>query len=212
MEIHVVNAANVDRYQQWMDDTFRLRSSIFIDEMKWRALREEDGRERDQFDNEDATYFLAVDEGRIAGGARLHCSLMPTLMSEIFPHAAERGFERAPDVYEGTRLFVAPEWRTEHPSKVAGYLNWAVWAYVFGCGGRAIHLVTWASYVPMLMRSGLRPQPLGLPFQHDDMQLMAVTTAVDEKVLQDLIVFYDITPLTLITTGPTEPRTVERAA
>lgn len=201
MDIHVVNADNGSIYQGLMDETFRLRASIFIDEMRWRALRAQDGRERDQFDNEQATYFLAVDDGRIAGAARLHCSLSPTLMSEIFPHAAERGFERAADVYEGTRLFVSPEWRTESPNKVAGNLNWAVWAYAFSRGGRTIHLVTWASYIPRLTRSGLRPRPLGLPFQHEDMQLIAVATAVDEKVLEDLIVYYDIEPPRLVTPG-----------
>ncbi|MBV9078971.1 MAG: hypothetical protein JO048_16030 [Methylobacteriaceae bacterium] len=170
-------------------------------EMRWSALRSIDGRERDQFDTEGATYFLAVEQGRLAGGIRLHCSLAPTLMSEVFPHLATRGFERAADVYEGTRLYVVPERRTEHPNKVSGYLHWSVWAHTLARGGRAIQLVTWATYVPLLMRSGLRPRPLGLPTEHEGMQLMAVSTAVSEEVLMDLLVYYDIEPVPLVTTG-----------
>ena len=201
MEVHVVDRNNRHLYGEVLDASFALRAEVFVREMQWRALQEVDARERDQFDTPEAVYFLAVDRGRVAGGLRRHCSLQPTLLSEVFPYLAARGFERAPDVYEGTRIHVAPEWRTEHPNKVAGYLNWAFWAHTLAQGGRAVHLVTYAQYVPTMIRSGLRPRPLGPPTRHEDMDLMAVAAAVNEDVLIDLLTFYDIAPVPLRTEG-----------
>ena len=94
-----------------------------------------------------------------------------------------------------------PERRTERPSKIAGLMHWAVWAHTLAQGGRAINLVTYASFVPHMARMGLRPRPLGLPAEHDGMHLMAVSTAVDATVLEELMTFYDILPVPFVTTG-----------
>lgn len=211
MELHIVDQSNVHLYQDAMRMNFRLRADIFVKEMGWRALQVEDGLERDCFDTTSATHYLAIDGGRVAGSTRRHCSLEPTLLSEVFPHMASRGFARAADVYEATRICVARPWRTKHPNRVAGLLTWALWAHTFQQGGRAVNLVTYAGYVPQLMRSGLRPRPLGLPTPHEDMELMAVETAVDEAVLQSLVAYYGFAPTPWTTTGITLAREAEAA-
>lgn len=201
MEIHVVRGDNRHLYGRLLDENFRRRADIFVEEMRWRALRRIDDRERDQFDTPEATYILAVEDGRLLGGIRLHPSTGPTLMSEVFPHLAAAGVGSTPDLWEGTRLYIVPERRTEHPNKVSGVLHWAAWAYALRQGVRAIRLVTWASFVPHLMRSGLRPRPLGLPTPHEDMTLIAVETAVDEQALVDMLAYYDIEPVQILDEG-----------
>lgn len=202
MEVHIIEAENRSLYGQLLEDNFRRRAEIFIDEMRWSALHRVNGRETDQFDTPDATYVLAVEFGRLLGGIRLHCSLTPTLISEVFPHAAPLA-ERAADVLEGTRLYIVPERRTEHPNKVSGVLHWAAWTHAHHRGARAIQLLTHAAFVPHLMRSGLKPKPLGLPTSHDDMVLQAVSTEVSPDVLTAMLAFYDIEPVPLLRDGST---------
>ena len=201
VEIHIVDRENAALYADLLDEHFRLRSEIFVDELRWSGLRSANGRERDQFDTPEATYYLAVERGRLVGGLRRNCSLGPTLLSDVFPHLAQRGFERAGDVYESTRQFIIPELREQHPCKVAGYLQRALWGHTLLQGGRAVQFVTWAWYVPLLTRSGLQPTPLGLPTPHEEMQLMALRTPVNEQVLEDLTAFYDLGFAPFVTTG-----------
>jgi acyl-homoserine lactone synthase len=213
MEIHIVQAGNAHLYEALLDENFRLRASIFVDELKWSSLRSVNGRERDLFDRGEATYYFAIHEGRLVGSIRRHCSLAPTLLSDVFAHLAERRFERAADVYESTRQYVIPEYREEHPCKVAGYLQRALWGHSLLEGGRAVNFVTWAWYVPLLTKSGLRPKPLGLPMPHEDMQLIALTCPVDEQVLDGLTAFYDLGPARFVTTGlEAAPSRTRRAA
>jgi acyl-homoserine lactone synthase len=206
MEIHVVDKSNAHLYRDMLDENFRLRAAIFIEEMKWSALSNVNGRERDQFDDDTATYYFAVEGDRLVGGIRRHCSLDPTLLSDVFPHLATRGFERAANIYEVTRLYIAKEARGRPPCRVAGYLQRALWGHSLIEGGSATQFVTWASYVPLLARSGLRPSPLGMPTRHEDMQLMAVRSPIDERVLAELTAYYDLGPAPFLTEGLDEAR------
>ena len=44
-----------------------------------------DGIERDAYDNPATIYLLALDDGRVVGGQRLYPTLLPHMMSEVFP-------------------------------------------------------------------------------------------------------------------------------
>ena len=212
VDIHVVDRTNRHLYAELLDENFRLRAEIFIDELGWKALRASNGRERDQFDTDDATYYFAVENGRLVGSIRRHCSLAPTLLSDVFSHLAPHGFRREAEVYESTRQYIIRAYREEHPCRVAGYLQRALWAHSFEQGGTAINFVTWAWYVPLLTRSGLRPKPLGLPTRHDDMDLIAVTCPTNTDVLDALTAFYDLEPTPFLREGLTAPARVAEAA
>jgi acyl-homoserine lactone synthase len=100
--IHVISAVNRHRYEDVLDQHFRMRHEIFVEERKWEALRKPDGREIDAYDNEDAIYLLALENRRVLGGCRLHPTTKPTMMSEVFPHlAAERGCPVDPHLDQG---------------------------------------------------------------------------------------------------------------
>ena len=113
-EIHVVSKDNRQLYQSYFDPYFRLRHDIYVKQRKWMALDRPDGREIDQFDTDEAVYLFCIDDGRLIGGMRAVPTLMPTLMSEIFPYLNIRGPIHRPDVYELSRIFVIPERRGEH--------------------------------------------------------------------------------------------------
>ena len=60
--VHVIGAQNAHLYQSEMEDAFRLRHRIFVDERKWLALKKPDKREIDQF----GVYSELGKEGRVA--------------------------------------------------------------------------------------------------------------------------------------------------
>ena len=69
--IHAISAVNRHLYDDVLEQHFRLRHEIFVEERKWETLRRPDGREIDSYDNEDTIYLLALDRRRVVGGHRL---------------------------------------------------------------------------------------------------------------------------------------------
>ncbi|MFV0644769.1 MAG: acyl-homoserine-lactone synthase, partial [Sphingomonadaceae bacterium] len=98
------------------------RHDIYIGERGWMDIARADGREIDQFDNDDAIYLLGLTSaGEVVGGSRLVPSLKPHLMSEVFPNLAPDGVPRGKEIYEWTRIFIAPALRTpSRPALAAG--------------------------------------------------------------------------------------------
>ncbi len=91
--IHVVTRENRHLYTSRLEEYFRVRHEIYVEERKWEELRRPDGLERDQFDTDDATYLMAIDRDRVVGGVRLVPTDRPTLLSDVFPYLAEvRGY------------------------------------------------------------------------------------------------------------------------
>ena len=88
---------------------FRLRHQVFIKELGW-PLPSSNGREIDQYDVDEAVYFLDVtDDGILQASVRLVPSEQCSLVADYFPHLIETGEpERDPRVYECTRYFFLP--------------------------------------------------------------------------------------------------------
>lgn len=59
--LHVVTAANRHLYETQLDQMYRHRARLFVDEAGW-ALNVIDGRERDEGDDERAVYLIAIDD------------------------------------------------------------------------------------------------------------------------------------------------------
>jgi len=58
------------RYAEMLDEFYQLRKRIFVDQLEW-ELSHPNGRERDQYDREDAEYVLALRDGVCVGGLRM---------------------------------------------------------------------------------------------------------------------------------------------
>ena len=66
--IHVVTRDNRHLYGNELQQYFRLRHEIFVEERGWKDLYRPDGLEIDRYDNEHAVYLLAIDRERVVGG------------------------------------------------------------------------------------------------------------------------------------------------
>jgi N-acyl-L-homoserine lactone synthetase len=81
MLAHIVTAANRHSYVALLDEMHRQRHEVFVLNKGWLDLTCADARERDEFDRDDVTYLLVVnDVGELEGSVRLTPSLSPHLL------------------------------------------------------------------------------------------------------------------------------------
>lgn len=64
-------------------ELYQLRRKTFRERLDWK-VECIDGMEKDQFDNENATYLLGQHDGKLLCGARFIDSTQPTMIREIF--------------------------------------------------------------------------------------------------------------------------------
>jgi len=204
--IHVIDASNAPRYEAQLQEHFFIRHRIYVGERKWQALERPDGREIDQFDNEDAIYLLALEGSRVVGGTRLVPTLRPHLMSEVFPYLANvRGLQRGPDIVEWTRIFAIPERRgashTVLHSVLAGMLEYCLQNEI-----TAITVVMETWWMPRFLELGWDVVPLGLPAMIDDMSCVGAMIRVTEAAWRNTLAFKGLTAPVLHQAASTVPQ------
>ncbi len=186
--LHVVTAENRDRYAGQVEESFRIRHRIYVEERGWRDLDRPDKREIDQFDTDDAVYLLALDEqtGRVVGGSRLVPTVKPHLMSEVFPQLASmRQLPRSADIFEWTRYYVVPERREPHAiSDVACTIMCGVQEYCLAKEISQLSIVTEPFWISRFLGLGWNPKPLGLPIRWQGMDVVGITVDVSDQALR----------------------------
>ncbi len=182
--IHAISSANRHLYRDVLEQHFRLRHEIFVEERKWETLRKPDGREMDSYDDEDTVYLLALEGRRVVGGHRLYPTTKPWMMSEVFPHlAAVRGCPADPLVWEWSRYFVVRDRRD-------GILNLQLMAAVQefcldqGIAQVSAIMETW--WLPRFHDAGFVVTPLGLPALIEGAWTMAATIDMRQETLAAL--------------------------
>ena len=118
-----IEANEYDADRRLLDQFFRLRKSVFCDQLRWDIPASGD-QERDQYDAMDPVYLLwcSNDRQQLYGGMRLMSTTGPTLLYDVFrrtfPTAAELS---APGIWEGTRMCVDTDaLQRDHPEIEAG--------------------------------------------------------------------------------------------
>ena len=180
--IHIISAANHHLYEDVLEEHFRIRHDIFVEERRWETLRKPDKREVDSFDNEDTIYLLALEGRRVIGGHRLYPTTKPSMMSEIFPHLADvRGYPSDPLIWEWSRYFIVRDRRD-------GNLNLQLMAAVQEfCLAEVIEKIsaimeTW--WLPRFQEAGFVVAPLGLPALVENAWTMAALIDVSRDTLR----------------------------
>lgn len=116
-----------------LEDAFRFRHRIFVEEARWEALRKSDGLERDQFDDEHAVHMLLYNEAALIGYQRLLPTTRPYLLTEVYPQLCDGKPPASPDLFEWTRFAVEREYRGDGKSLgqagtelVLGFVDWGL--------------------------------------------------------------------------------------
>ncbi len=180
--IHVISAANHHLYEDVLEEHFRIRHDIFVEERQWETLRKLDKREVDSFDNEDTIYLLALEGRRVIGGHRLYPTTKPSMMSEIFPHLAEvRGCPSDPLVWEWSRYFIV---RNRRDGNLNLRLMAAVQEFCLAEGIAKISAIMETWWLPRFQEAGFVVTPLGLPALVENAWTMAALIDVSRETLR----------------------------
>lgn len=150
------------------DALFRLRHETFVVGRGW-SLPSRQGREVDQYDTDDAVYFVDFDgNGDIIAHVRLTPTVGSSLTADYFPHLVENGANlRGDDIYEATRFIVRPpqadkgRYRALKAKLIAATVSWSM-AHGVNHLQTVIDAGTLGAYVEM--STSVTPLGLAHPF------------------------------------------------
>ncbi len=180
----VVTKRNVRHHRRSMEQAYRLRHRVFVEQLGWEALRRPDGREVDQFDTEDAIHLLMLEGDEVAGYSRLLPATGPTLLRDVYPHLAFLPAPSDPSTMEWTRYAIDPRWRGERAiDNVGSRLLCAVLAYAFQQGVERLSMQTDPIWIARFNDLGFAVDPLGLPTELDGAPVIAMTVALTKPGL-----------------------------
>jgi acyl-homoserine lactone synthase len=186
--IHIVTAENFEQYRVLMEQAYRLRHAVFVEELQWEDLRRADGREIDQFDDGRAVHMLYVDDGRLLGYQRMLPSMRPHILSEVLPGLCDGDFPVGAHIWEWTRYCVSPGHRDRGRmlSPVGNMLLSGIVEWGLQNGVSSIIIEMNPIWLLRLVQLHFRVTPLGIPQQLGKDSIVAVTAAFDHRTLKRL--------------------------
>lgn len=118
--IHVVTNRNQHLYARQLDEMFRMRHEFYVLQRGWKNLTSANGRETDEFDDENAVYLMNLDRfGRILSTFRLNPTTGPYLVADKLPHYLSEPAPRCEEIWDLGRWMVAPHARRRHAGEIA---------------------------------------------------------------------------------------------
>jgi acyl homoserine lactone synthase len=121
----------LDHYPRLRDSMFRDRASQFKERLKWDVTVDEDGFERDQYDDQNPLYVIwERPDGTHGGSMRFLPTTGTTMTQEFFADVADISMLRSPSIWECTRFCLAPK----AEARVAGCLMLAGGELMRGLG------------------------------------------------------------------------------
>lgn len=203
MQIHVVHAANRHLYVDELAAFFHARYKIYVLEKSWRDTNEI-ALEIDQFDNDDATYLIGIENGVVMTGTRLVPTHRPHLLSEIFPQMCDISV-RQPDVAEWTRGFIIPEYRERGIGLVKGQFCGTVMEYCLKEGITRVGGVQDLYWLPVWKRYSWNVKPIGQPAEIDGRWCVAAYFDVTPEARDHALRSGKLTRSILVEQGPHKP-------
>ncbi|ESY01360.1 acyl-homoserine-lactone synthase [Mesorhizobium sp. LNJC405B00] len=186
--LHIITSENADTYHVEMDEAFRLRHKVFVEEKGWSALRRDDGREIDRFDDENAVHMLFTEDGRVVGYQRMLPSTRPHLLSDVLPQLCEEEQPVGPNIWEWTRYCVEAGRRERGRmlSPVANALLSGIVEWGLDRGIDTIIIEMNPLWLLRLVQLHFRVVPLGRPLVIEGEETLAVTASFDRRTLAKL--------------------------
>ena len=186
--IDVVTNLNATLYHDELDAMYKMRHRVFVDGMKWEALRKPDGVEKDQFDTEDAVYLLLrEDGGRVIGSHRLLPTTKPHLFSELFADmCAIRGMRTGERIYELTRTCVDKDLLDKDGEmRALKQIMVGLFEFCIRAGIEQLTLLTPLNTLYRCLLTGVEVKPLGLPREMDGVPQAAVAFITNQTTLDN---------------------------
>ena len=171
-----------------LDQAFRLRHKVFVEEKGWSDLQHENGRETDRFDDRYAIHMLYIEAGRVIGYQRMLPTTRPHLLSEVLAELCEGERPVGPNIWEWTRYCVEPAHRERGRklSPVANALLSGIVEWGLGTGVDSIVIEMNPLWLLRLVQLHFQVTPLGVPRLINGEETVAVVAKFDERTLDRL--------------------------
>lgn len=181
---------------KFFDQMHRLRHDVFVKGRGW-SLPSGEGRETDQYDVDDAVYFLDINEaGNIESSVRATPTMQHSLLADYFPHLVENGLPaRAPDIYECTRYIVMPQRKSRDTIRAAkARLLIALFQWAMKEKLSYLQTVIDAGTLSSFVEMSLKTHPLGLAHPYGGGrgvagggECIAIRWPVNQEVIDDVL-------------------------
>jgi len=106
--LHFIYACDLANYPQLQTTMFQDRARQFKDRLKWDVSVDDQGWERDQYDDLNPLYVILSDGGRHAASMRLLPTTGPTMVNDHFDNLLPDGRLHSAQIWECTRFCLAP--------------------------------------------------------------------------------------------------------
>lgn len=188
MQIKIIEGRQRETCIDEMEEAYRLRHRIFVEEARWEKLRRNDGMERDEFDDENSVNFLLYEHDRLIGYSRLLPTTRPYLLTRVYPHLCEGQPPSSPTIFEWTRFGVDRAYRGDGRGLgqagamlVHAYVEWGL-----RNGVEAVVVELAPSQVIKFIQCHFLAYPLGITHMIDGQETVAVVAHFDERTQRRL--------------------------
>jgi len=186
--VDIVTHENRSLYVDALDEMFRLRYQVAVNEMGWPLPNAKDGYDIDEFDTEDSIYLLEyADDGRMVACARLNPTIKPNLLSEIFPNYCDFGtIPKHEKIYEYSRYMVTKQGLSQEEFiRARANITLAVNEFCLAYGIEQVTLLTYMKNYPIAAHIW-DTLPLGTPqvYDVDGTQYIAAICTLTEEGLE----------------------------
>lgn len=156
--LRYVYADELHKYPTLADTMFRDRANQFADRLGWEVTVDENGHERDQYDDLNPLYVIWQQaDGRHGGSMRFLPTTGQTMVNDHFVHLSHGVEIRSPLIWECTRFCLSPT----AEARVAGALMVACGELMRGFSLSHLVGVFDARMVRIYHRIGAEPEVLG---------------------------------------------------
>jgi N-acyl-L-homoserine lactone synthetase len=190
MLTHVVTAANSSHYREQLHQMFTQRRVIFKEVLGWSDLNvNEQGEERDEYDDELTVYTLVLDDlGSVLASMRLRPIVDKCLLFDKFVHLVEGGTQavRHGKLWESSRYLLMPHLRGEVLAEAASYLNIAALKVSLLRGATQFLGISSINDLSRNRKTGWRTTILGLPATYFGRDAFAFVTEVSRDAVSDI--------------------------
>jgi acyl-homoserine lactone synthase len=206
--VHIVTAENRRLYRRQLEASFRLRHDVYVHERKWMDFYSPDGREVDEYDTEDAVYFLAIEHesDKLLGSARLLPTVRKPLLREFRSLTYSYPMPRSPSILHLSRHVVRRDRREGGVvSPVTLIIRTAIQEFCLSENIEQLTLLVAVALLPNFLELGWNPQPLGLPTRLWDTSCVAAMLDISEVALRKTQAAAGVTGSMLVRQGITRP-------
>jgi N-acyl-L-homoserine lactone synthetase len=183
----IITAGNRDAYSDVLDDMFRMRYRIVVEEWGWDIPGIRKGYDKDQFDTDETVYIVVLaDNGEVVATSRMNPTTGPHMLSELFADYCDlQPYPVAGDVWECSRFVTDRSLMTDPVEDFRIRCRLGLGLTVF-CLDNGITRLSWLTHQKFynLVQRVWKTEPLGLPKREgDDWAWIPAVSQIDKETL-----------------------------